>query len=188
MLWQMAFRPGVSKKQRKRGFVTLLVPAGMPSARTTTRISHKTRAGEGRKGEQLPRTGWVRCQESWDALSETFMAFLDRGESKKSLTACKLPSTDVFSFSFCFFFECCFVSSCARLSLRSQFSPGFCVSHTMFCLYSTLPTAVPHTSLCFALLCSHYSASPTFPLLLSLHAFFLVSLPTCTSPVSTCCS
>lgn len=121
-------------------------------------------------------------------LSETFMAFLDRGESKESLTACKLPSTDVFAFSFCFFFACCFVSSCACLSLRSQFSPGFCGSHTMFYLYSTLPTAMLHTSLSFALLCSHYSASPTFPLLLSLHAFFLVSLPTCTSPVSTCCS
>lgn len=144
---------------------------GMPSTRTTTGISHRTRGGEGREGEQLPRAGWVRCQESWDALSETFMAFLDRGESKESLTACKLPSTDVFAFSFCFFFARCFVTSCARLSLRSQFSPGFCGSCTMFYLYSTLPTAVPHTSLRFALLCSHYSASPSFPFLLSLHVF-----------------
>lgn len=71
----------------------------------------------------------------------------------------------------------------ARLSPHSWFSPGFCASCTRFYLYVALPTALLNTSPCFALSCSHYSASPSFPFLLPLHVVFLMVLPA-SKPVS----
>lgn len=51
-------------------------------------------------------------------------------------------------------------------SLHPWFSPAFCASCAMFYLCITLPTALLNTSPCFALSCFHYSASPSFPVLL----------------------
>lgn len=54
----------------------------------------------------------------------------------------------------------------ACLSLHPWSSLAFCASCTMFYLCITLPTALLNSSPCFALSFFHYSASPSFPVVL----------------------
>lgn len=98
------------------------------------------------------------------------LAFLDR-KFKKGDPQC-LSAPKAFALIFLLFLCMLLCTSCSLLmphtcpSLHPGFSPAFCASCAMFYLCITLPTALLNTSPCFALSCFHYSASPSFPVLL----------------------